>query len=90
MSADEYQLVDVTSVRVLARYVVELSFDDGSTKVLDLEDRLTGPDFAWLLDDYKAFRAVTVCVDSGTIQFPNGAEFSAAGLWRAAKPALPA
>ena len=90
MSAVEHQLVDVTSVRVLARYVVELSFDDGSTKVLDLEDRLTGPDFAWLLDDYDAFRAVTVCDDSGTIQFPNGAEFSAHGLWQAAKPALPA
>lgn len=90
MSSDDPQLIDVTSVRVLARYVVEMSFDDGSTKVLDLEDRLTGPDFEWLLNDYDSFCAVTVCGDSGTIQFPNGAEFSAEGLWRAAKPALPA
>ena len=90
MSADDPLLVDVTSIRVLARYVVELAFDDGSTKVLDLEDRLTGTDFGWLLEDYDAFCAVAVCGDSGTIQFPNGAEFSAEGLWRAAKPALPA
>lgn len=83
-------LVDVTAVRVLARYVVELTFDDGAVKVLDLEDWLTGPDFAWLRDDYDAFCAVTVAADSGTIQFPNGAEFSPSGLYLAAKPAVPA
>ena len=37
MSNDEYPLVDVTGVRVLARYVVELTFDDGSVRVIDLE-----------------------------------------------------
>lgn len=39
-------LVDGTAVRVLARYVVERTFDDGAIKVLDLEGWLTGPDFA--------------------------------------------
>ena len=46
MGTDEYVLVDVTDVRVLSRYVTELTFDDGSVKVIDLEDWLTGPDSA--------------------------------------------
>lgn len=29
--------IDVTAVRVLARYIVELTFDTGEVKVLDLE-----------------------------------------------------
>lgn len=91
MQADDaHTMVDVIRVTVLARYVLELAFDDGSVKVIDIEDRLTGPDFAWLLDDYDAFRAVCVDPDSGTIRFPNGAELSAAGLWAAARPAVPA
>lgn len=89
-AVDAPKLVDAIHVRVLARYVLELAFDDGSVKVIDIEDRLTGPDFAWLLDDYDAFRAVCVDSDSGTIRFPNGAELSSAGLWAAARPAVPA
>jgi hypothetical protein len=90
MTEAEHLLVDVTAVRVLSRYVVELTFDDGDVRVLDLEDWLTGPDFAWLRDDYGAFRAVTVNPESGTIMFPNGAEYSASGMYLAAKPAIPA
>jgi hypothetical protein len=86
---DEYVLVDVTDVRVLSRYVTELTFDDGSVKVIDLEDWLTGPDFGWLLEDYPAFCEVTVDSESGTIRFSNGAEFSPAGLYLAAKAAVP-
>jgi hypothetical protein len=87
---DEYVLVDVTDVRVLSRYVTELTFDDGSVKVIDLEDWLTGPDFGWLLEDYPAFCEVAVDSESGTIRFSNGAEFSPAGLYLAAKAAVPA
>jgi len=32
-------------VRVLPRYVVELTFDDDPVKVIDLEERLRGPAF---------------------------------------------
>ena len=90
MGTDEYVLVDVTDVRVLSRYVTELTFDDGAVKVIDLEDWLTGPDFGWLLEDYPAFCEVTVDSESGTIRFSNGAEFSPAGLYLAAKAAVPA
>ena len=55
-AGDAHTMVDVIRVNVLAPYVLELAFDDGSVKLIDIEDRLTGPDFAWLLDDYDAFK----------------------------------
>lgn len=89
MSNDDYPVVDVTNVRVLARYVVELTFDDGSVKVVDLEGWLRGPAFAPVRDDYELFRAVAVNTESGTIEFPNGADLSPAALYLKSKPAVP-
>jgi len=82
--------VDVIGVRVLARYVVELTFDDGSVRVIDLEDWLRGPAFAPVRDDYDVFRAVAVNTESGTVEFPNGADLSPATLYLKSKPAVPA
>lgn len=90
MSNEEYPLVDVTAVRVLARYVVELTFDDGAVKVLDLEDWLTGPAFEPVRDDYDMFCAMAVNAESGTLEFPNGADLSPAALYLKAKPVVPA
>ncbi len=90
MSNDDYPLVDVTGVRVLARYVVELTFDDNSVRVIDLEDWLAGPAFAPMRDDYDVFCAVKVNTQSGTIEFPNGADLSPAALYLESKPAVPA
>jgi len=90
MSNDNYPLVDVTGVRVLARYVVEITFDDGSVKVIDLEDWLRGPAFAAVRGDYDVFCAVAVNPESGTIEFPNGADLSPTALYLESKPAVPA
>ena len=87
---DDYPLVDVSGVRVLARYVVELTFDDDSVRVIDLEDWLRGPAFAPVRDDYDTFCAVRVNTESGTIEFPNGADLSPAALYLESKPAVPA
>ena len=43
-------LIDVTGVRLLARYVVELTFADGHVRVMDLESLLWGPMFEPLKD----------------------------------------
>ncbi|MBS1838205.1 MAG: DUF2442 domain-containing protein [Actinobacteria bacterium] len=90
MSNDDYPLVDVIGVRVLARYVIELTFDDGSIRVIDLEDWLRGPAFAPVRDDYDVFRAVAVNTESGTVEFPNGADLSPTALYLESKPAVPA
>lgn len=88
--SDEFILVDVTAVRVLARYVLELTFDTGETKVIDVEDWLTGEMFEPLVADYTLFKAVRVDPDAGTIVWPNGADLSPSGLYAASKPAVPA
>ena len=90
MEDESYPMVDVTAVRVLARYVVELAFDDGSVKVIDLEDWLQGSAFEPVRTHYDVFCAVTVNPESGTIEFPNGADLSPTALYLAAKPAVPA
>jgi hypothetical protein len=83
-------LIDVTGVRVLGRYVVELEFADGAVRVIDLEPLLWGPMFESLVADYDLFRQVTVDRDAGTIVWPNGADISPRTLYAESKPAVPA
>ena len=83
-------LIDVTDVRVLARYVVELTFADGSERVIDLEPLLWGPMFEPLLGNYALFRQVTVDPDAGTIVWPNGADISPRTLFAESRPTVPA
>jgi hypothetical protein len=84
------QLIDVTDVRVLSRYVVELVFADGEARVIDLEPLLWGSMFEPLLADYDLFRQVRVDRDAGTIVWPNGADISPRTLYSESKRAVPA
>ena len=88
--SDLAPLIDVTAVRVLARYVVELTFADGSERVIDLEPLLWGPMFEPLVSDYDLFRQVTVDSDAGTIVWPNGADISPRTLFSESRPTVPA
>jgi hypothetical protein len=51
---------------------------------------LQGAAFAPIRADYAAFCAVVANPDSGTIEFPNGADLSPTALFLAAKPVVPA
>lgn len=82
-------VIDVTSVRVLSRYVVELSFADGEVRVIDLEPLLWGEMFEPLLADYGLFREVHVDPEAGTIVWPNGADLSPRALYAESKSAVP-
>lgn len=82
--------VDVVAVQVLARYVLELTFNNGAVRVLDVENSLWGPAFEPLRADYRAFTAVRVDPEAGTIVWPNGADLSPAGLYAKSRPAIPA
>lgn len=88
--SDLAPLIDVTDVRVLARYVVELTFADGSERVIDLEPLLWGPMFEPLVADYGLFRQVTVDAGAGTIVWPNGADISPRTLFAESRPTVPA
>jgi hypothetical protein len=68
------QVVSVTGVRVLDRFVVELTFDDGCVKRIDLDPYLDGPVFEPLRSDPALFGAVAVDAEGGTIAWPNGAD----------------
>jgi hypothetical protein len=68
------KLVDVTSVRVLEGFEVELTFDDGFVRRIDLDPYLHGPIFQPLRDDPAYFRLVRVDPELGTICWPNSAD----------------
>jgi hypothetical protein len=81
------ELIDVTDVKVLARYVLELTFDNGETRVIDVEDMLFGPAFAPIREDYELFCAVRV--DAGTIVWPNEADLAPEVLYLRSRPVRP-
>lgn len=83
-------LIRVTDVRVLARYIVELTFEDGSARVIDLEPYLWGEMFEPLVTDYELFRRVGVDELGGTISWPNGADLSPRTLYAESKAVTPA
>ncbi len=80
---------DVVAIRVLSRYVVELTFESGDVRVLDLEPLLEGPVFEPLTADYELFRQVWADPQAGTIAWPNGADISPPTLYARSRPAVP-
>jgi hypothetical protein len=66
---------DVTNIEFITRYTLRLTFDDKTHQVIDFEPVLAGPIFG-PLRDYQLFRQVQVNKDTGTIEWPNGADFN--------------
>jgi hypothetical protein len=67
-------LVAVVSVKLLGGFEVELTFDDGFVRRIDLDPYLHGPIFQPLRDDPAYFRLVRVDPELGTICWPNSAD----------------
>ena len=65
----------VTSVTYLGKYQLRLTFDDGITKDVNLQDELYGEVFEPLKDE-GFFRQVKVNTATNTIEWPNGADFA--------------
>ena len=65
----------VEGVEYLSRYQLRLIFEDGATKLVDLEPYLEGVIFE-PLKDVEYFRTVRVNRDIDTIVWANGADFS--------------
>jgi hypothetical protein len=68
-------LVRVTSVECVGPSAVRVSFDDDTTKEIDLSDELWGEVFEPLRDP-DFFRQVTLNEETGTIEWPNGADLA--------------
>ena len=59
----------------LHEYQLRLKFTNGETRLVDLGEELVGEIFE-PLRDMEVFRQVRVSADSGTIEWPNGADFA--------------
>ena len=65
-------------------YKLELEFNDGAVKEVDLKDELYGEVFE-LLKDIALFEQVFVNPETNTIEWPNGADFAPEFLYEIGK-----
>ena len=65
----------VSSVLYLKEYQLRLEFNDGKIKDLELKNELCGEIFE-PLNEIEFFKKVRVNPDTGTIEWPNGADFA--------------
>ena len=72
-------LVKITGLTVLDAYRLGLSFSDGTSGEVDLENELWGEVFEPLRDK-ETFRLVRLDPELGTVVWPNGADFDPEGL----------
>ena len=76
----------VVAVRVIEPYVIEVTFDDGTQRRVDMESLLWKPVFAPLRDPER-FAEVAVDPELGTVVWPNGADLAPEYLyWGPAGP----
>lgn len=65
----------VTHLVYLEDYQLQLEFNDGKAKIVDLKDEIYGEIFEPLKEICR-FKEVYVNSDTGTIEWPNGADLS--------------
>jgi hypothetical protein len=70
----------VVEARALGEYELEVTFDDGTRGVVNLQDRLFGPVFEPLRDP-AVFRQVFVD-EFGAVCWPNGADLAPDALYQ--------
>jgi hypothetical protein len=75
MSAELDVYHDVTKVEIIGDYLLRLTFDDGTQQEIYFKPLLYGPIFE-PLRDLKQFNQVTLNPDTGTIEWPTGADFN--------------
>lgn len=69
----------VTSVELLGSYRLQVDFDDGSSREIDLEPILEGEIYGPLRDS-AVFASVEIDSEVHTLVWPNGADFDPAIL----------
>ena len=74
-------IIHVTRVQVVGHYVLDLSFDDGTRKRVNLQRELYGPIFE-PLRNAAYFAQAYLDADSRTVTWPNGADFAPDFLYR--------
>ncbi len=75
-------LEQVTAVRVIPPYTLEVTFDDGVVRRVDLTGELWGEVFEPLKDP-EFFARVEVDEEAGTVVWPNDADLAPEFLYEA-------
>lgn len=85
----EHPIYRVTAVKPLGGFRLQLSFDDRSTREIDLGPVLEGEIYGPLRDP-AIFAGVSIDPEVHTLVWPNGADFDPAILhdWPAHEPAM--
>ena len=78
-------IVHVTAVECVAPRTLRVWFDDGSVKDVDLSGELWGEVFE-PLNDPDFFSQVFVSEETGTIEWPNGADLAPSFLYEKGAP----
>jgi hypothetical protein len=73
-------ILRIIEVRQTEPYVLEIAFNDGVRKAVDVRPLLYGPIFAPLLDP-EYFARVALDPACGTVVWPNGADFAPEALY---------
>ena len=71
---DRHELYDVVAYKIVGDYTLWLKFDDGHEQTIDFEPVLYGEVFK-PLRDLALFNQVILNPDTGTIEWPTGADF---------------
>jgi hypothetical protein len=75
MSSDLERYYEVTELQIVGPYTLKLLFDDGTSQTIDFLPVLVGPVFK-PLRDLAIFDQVQLNPETGTIEWPTGADFS--------------
>ena len=81
------ELIRVRSVNPVNDFVVEVDFNDGAKRMVNLEPLLRGPVFETIRNSREVFKSVRVDEQSGTICWENGADIDPDVLYLGLKPA---
>lgn len=80
----ERSIRNVTKVTHVKDYMLRIEFTDGAEKDVDLQGELYGEVFEPLRDPHF-FEQVKVNEETGTVEWPNGADFAPEFLYEIGK-----
>ena len=78
---EEIPLLDIKKVRVLEDYCLEITFEDSVVGIVNISESVTFDGVFEPLKDENYFRQVKVNPDTGTIEWPNGADLDPVVLY---------
>ena len=74
------KLVGLTAAKPLGPGLLNLEWDDGVSRVVDVSGWFVGHALLQMLNDPQVFQDVSVVPNGGGVEWPNGADFCAQAL----------